>query len=162
MGAAERADADRLEAAALVDSLSDDELARRLDAAAWLAGTELYLDRHVEADTHASRALAWNLFNRSVYALAVGDLDTALATAEQSVDLTEGLGVGFHSAWAAVRLAVPCSRQETRRELQVARLVVGRKTNPEIAAATIALAGRSFRTPPRPQGEPTPAVPERL
>ena len=48
----------RSEAAALVDSLSDDELARRLDAAAWLAGAELYLDRYAEADAHASRALA--------------------------------------------------------------------------------------------------------
>jgi DNA-binding NarL/FixJ family response regulator/tetratricopeptide (TPR) repeat protein len=57
-GAAERAEANRLEAAALVDSLSDDELARRIDAAAWLAGAEFYVDRHAEAETHAERALA--------------------------------------------------------------------------------------------------------
>jgi ATP/maltotriose-dependent transcriptional regulator MalT len=57
-GAAERAEADRLEAAALVDLLSDDELARRIDAAAWLAGAEFYFDRHAEAETHAARALA--------------------------------------------------------------------------------------------------------
>ena len=57
-GAAERAEADRHEAAALVDSLSDDELARRIDAAAWLAGAELYLDRYAEAEAHAERALA--------------------------------------------------------------------------------------------------------
>jgi DNA-binding NarL/FixJ family response regulator len=157
MGAAERAEADRSEAAALVESLSDDELARRLDAAAWLAGAELYLDRYAEADVHADRALSlgratghgelflvlvqilgrvwfvrgklaeaaelldggieaarllgnaqalvWNLFNRSVVALAVGDVELALATAEESVDLSRELGQGFHSAWAAVRLA---------------------------------------------------------
>src|SRR6266540_1032976 len=156
-GAAERVEADRSEAAALVDSLSDDELAQRLDAAAWLAGAELYLDRYAEADAHASRALtlgratgqgelflvlyqilgrawyvrgrlteatelldgaieaarllgnthalAWNLFNRSVLAFAVGDLNIALATAQESVDLSRELDEGFVAAWAAVRLA---------------------------------------------------------
>jgi DNA-binding NarL/FixJ family response regulator len=156
-GAAERVEADRSEAAALVDSLSDDELALRLDAAAWLAGAELYLDRYAEADAHAERALtlgratgqgelflvlyqilgrawyvrgrlveatellegaieaarllgnthalAWNLFNRSVVALAVGDMEIARATAEESVDLSRELDEGFVSAWAAVRLA---------------------------------------------------------
>jgi DNA-binding CsgD family transcriptional regulator/tetratricopeptide (TPR) repeat protein len=157
MGAAERAESDRSEAAALVESLSDDELARRLDAAAWLAGAELYLDRYAEADAHADRALAvgratgqgelflvlvqilgrvwfvrgklaeagelldggieaarllgntqalvWNLFNRSAVALAAGDVELALATGEESVDLSRDLDQGFHSAWAAVRLA---------------------------------------------------------
>jgi DNA-binding NarL/FixJ family response regulator len=156
-GAAHRVEGDRSEAAALVESLSDDELALRLDAAAWLAGAELYLDRYAEADAHAERALtlgrstgqgelflvlyqilgrawyvrgrlaeatelldgaieaarllgnthalAWNLFNRSVVALAVGDMETALATAEESVDLSRELDEGFVSAWAAVRLA---------------------------------------------------------
>ena len=58
MGATERAEAERSEAAALVDSLSDDQLAHRLDAAAWLAGAELYLDQYANADAHARRALA--------------------------------------------------------------------------------------------------------
>jgi ATP/maltotriose-dependent transcriptional regulator MalT len=157
MGAAERAEADRLEAAALVESLSDDQLAGRLEAATWLAGAEIYHDRYAEADAHAARALAvgratgqgelflilvqilgrvwyvrgklaeaaelldggieaarllgntqdlvWNLFNRSVVALAVGDVELALATAQESVDLSQDLDQGFHSAWAAVRLA---------------------------------------------------------
>ena len=157
MGAGARAESGISEAAALVESLSDDELAHRLDAATWLAGAELYLDRYAEADAHAARALAvgratgqgelflvlvqtlgrvwfvrgklaeaadlldrgveaarlldntqalvWNLFNRSVVALAVGDVDIALATAQESVDLSHDLGEGFHSAWAAVRLA---------------------------------------------------------
>ena len=50
-------------------------------------------------------ALAGNLFNRSVVAVAVGDLDIALATAEEGVELTRGLDDGFVAAWAAVRLA---------------------------------------------------------
>ncbi len=50
-------------------------------------------------------ALAGNLFNRSVVALAVGDLDVALATAEESVELTRDLDEGFVTAWAAARLA---------------------------------------------------------
>jgi DNA-binding NarL/FixJ family response regulator/tetratricopeptide (TPR) repeat protein len=147
----------RAGAASLVDSLSDSELSRRLDAAAWLAAAELYLDRYADADAHATRALAlaratgqgelflvlyqilgraWyvrgklaqatelldgaieaerllgqtqalagNLFNRSVVAVAAGDLDTALATAQESADLARELDQGFVSAWAAVRLA---------------------------------------------------------
>jgi ATP/maltotriose-dependent transcriptional regulator MalT len=147
----------RAEAAACVDELSDGELARYPDAAAWLAAAELYLDLYVEADEHASRALglaratgrgdplfrlypilpriwyvrgklaeaaelldgaveagrllgsppalAGNLFNRSVVAVASGDLDIALATAEEGVELTRELDAGFVSAWAAVRLA---------------------------------------------------------
>jgi len=156
-GMAGRAESGRAEAAALVDRMSDDDLAHRLDAAAWLAGAELYLDRYAEADAHAERTLAiardtgqgelflvlvqiqgrvwtvrgklaqaadlldggieaarllgntqalvWNLFNRSVVALAVGDVETALATAQESVDLSQDLDPGFHSAWAAARLA---------------------------------------------------------
>ena len=50
-------------------------------------------------------ALAGNLFNRSVVALAAGDLDLALATAEEGVDLTRELDDGFVSAWAGARLA---------------------------------------------------------
>jgi ATP/maltotriose-dependent transcriptional regulator MalT len=50
-------------------------------------------------------ALAWNLFNRSVVAVAVGDLDIAMATAQESDELARGLDEGFIAAWAAVRLA---------------------------------------------------------
>jgi ATP/maltotriose-dependent transcriptional regulator MalT len=50
-------------------------------------------------------ALAGNLFNHSVVALAVGDLDIALATATEGVELTRDLDEGFVTAWAAVRLA---------------------------------------------------------
>jgi ATP/maltotriose-dependent transcriptional regulator MalT len=157
IGAPETARSHRAEAAALVDSLSDDELSLRPDAAAWLAAAELYLDLYAEADVHASRALslaratglgdpffglylilprvwcvrgklaeaaelldgaieaghllgpspalAGNLFNRSVVAVAVGDMDLALATAEEAFEVTRDLDEGFVTAWAAVRLA---------------------------------------------------------
>jgi DNA-binding NarL/FixJ family response regulator len=45
-------------AARIVDSLSDAELARRLEAIVDLAGAELYLHRFENASTHAQRALA--------------------------------------------------------------------------------------------------------
>jgi ATP/maltotriose-dependent transcriptional regulator MalT len=68
--------------------------------------TEL-LDGAIEAGRllGSPPALAGNLFNRSVIALAAGDLDTALATAEESVELTRDLDEGFVTAWAAARLA---------------------------------------------------------
>jgi ATP/maltotriose-dependent transcriptional regulator MalT len=182
-GAGERFEADLSEAASLVDSLSDDELAQRLDAAAWLAGAELYLDRYSEADAHASRALmlgratgqgelflvlyqilgrawyvrgklaeatelldgaieaarllgnthalAWNLFNRSVVALAAGDLDTALATAHESVDLSRELDEGFVAAWAAVRLAAV--ELETGEAERAVELLLGSAGGEELA-----------------------------
>jgi ATP/maltotriose-dependent transcriptional regulator MalT len=68
--------------------------------------TEL-LDGAIEAGRllGSPPTLAGNLFNRSVIALAAGDLDIALATAEESVELTRDLDEGFVTAWAAARLA---------------------------------------------------------
>jgi tetratricopeptide (TPR) repeat protein len=68
--------------------------------------TEL-LDGAIEAGRllGSPPTLAGNLFNRSVVALAVGDLDIALTTAEESVELTCDLDEGFVTAWAAARLA---------------------------------------------------------
>ena len=157
MGDAERAESNRSEAAALVDALSDDELARHLEAAAWLAGVELYLDRYAEADAHANRALAvaratgqgellllliatlggvlrqrgklaeaaelvdggieaarllgnahalvWTLLSRSEAALRMGNVELALATAQESVHLSQDADSNFHSAEAAGDLA---------------------------------------------------------
>jgi DNA-binding NarL/FixJ family response regulator len=58
--AGESAEAERYraEAAALVDAMSDPELAVRLDAAAQLAGAEVYLGRAAEGLEHARRGLA--------------------------------------------------------------------------------------------------------
>jgi DNA-binding NarL/FixJ family response regulator/tetratricopeptide (TPR) repeat protein len=157
IGAAERADSNRREAAALVDSFTGDELARHLEAGAWLAGLELYLGRYADGDAHATRALAlaratgqgelslvlvqtlggvwrmrgkltesaelldggieaarllgnthalvWSLSSRSAAALQMGDVELALAAAQESVELSRGADGGFHSAEAAVDLA---------------------------------------------------------
>jgi ATP/maltotriose-dependent transcriptional regulator MalT len=157
MRAADRAESSRSEAAALVDSLPDDQLARHLEAAAWLAGVELYLDRYAEGEAHANRALAlaratgqgelflllaatlggllrqrgklaeaaelldggieaarvlgnthalvWTLMGRSAAALRKGDVELALATAQESVDLSRGAESNFHAAEAAADLA---------------------------------------------------------
>jgi DNA-binding NarL/FixJ family response regulator len=157
MGAAERAEANLSEAAAVVDSLSDDELATHLEAAAWPAGVELYLDRYPEGEAHANRALAvaratgqgelflllvatlggllrqrgklaeaaelldggieaarllgnthalvWTLLSRSEGALRKGDVELALAAAQESFDLSRGVDSNFHSAEAAADLA---------------------------------------------------------
>ena len=56
-GDAERGEAVRSEAAALIDALSDDELARRRDAIVDLGGAEIYLDCFEEAGKHCERAL---------------------------------------------------------------------------------------------------------
>ena len=72
-----------------------------------LAEAAELLDGAIEAGhlLGSSPALAGNLFNRSGVALAVGDLDIALAAAEEAVELTRDLDEGFVPAWAAVRLA---------------------------------------------------------
>ena len=57
-GATPETETRRAEAAALVADLDDDALALRLDAAASLAGAELYLDRYEDAEAHAERAIA--------------------------------------------------------------------------------------------------------
>ncbi|HEU4355910.1 MAG TPA: AAA family ATPase [Actinomycetota bacterium] len=65
-------------------------------------------------------ALAGNLFNRSSVALAAGDLDIALATAEEGVEQTRDLDEGFVSAWAAARLAaVLCETGEPDRAAEL-------------------------------------------
>jgi DNA-binding NarL/FixJ family response regulator len=180
-GPIETARSHRAEAAALVDGLSDEQLSLRLDAAAWLAAVELYLDLYAEADAHASRALtlaraarrgdpfglyqilprvwyvraklaeaaelldgtieaarllgtppalAGNLFNRSVVALAIGDLDIALATAQEAVQLTRDLDAGFVTAWAAVRLAGVLL--ETGQPVRAVELLLGRAGGEEL------------------------------
>jgi DNA-binding NarL/FixJ family response regulator len=54
----------------------------------------------------------------------VGDLDLALATAEESVELTRDLDEGFVTAWAAVRLA--CVLLETGQPVRAVDLLLDR------------------------------------
>ena len=75
-------------------------------------------------------ALAGNLFNRSVVAVAVGDLDIALATAEESVELARDLDEGFVTAWAAVRLAGVLL--ETGQPERAVELLLGRAGGEEL------------------------------
>jgi ATP/maltotriose-dependent transcriptional regulator MalT len=90
------------------------------------------LDGAIEAGhlLGASPALAGNLFNRSVVAVAVGDLDTALATAEEAVELTRELDDGFVRAWAAVRLAGVLA--ETGQPLEAVELLLDRAGGEEL------------------------------
>ena len=65
------------------------------------------LDGGIEAarllgNTHA---LVWNLLGRSAAALRSGDVELALATAQESVDLSRDAESNFHSAEAAADLA---------------------------------------------------------
>ena len=162
-GRVSEAETYRTEAAALVDSLTDQELALRLDAAINLAGAELYLDRFHETAAHAERVvavaratgqpavvvfafmlLAWArmlngeladggemldgaieearllgnaqslaglLLNRSLTALAAGDAELAVITAEESVELTRDVDNGLIPA--ATGLALSAARLET-------------------------------------------------
>jgi ATP/maltotriose-dependent transcriptional regulator MalT len=147
----------RAEAAAMVDELSDRELALRLDSAVHLAGAELYLDLFDSAGRHAERViavaratgqpafipfafmiLAWVrmlrgeladgadtldtaieesrllgnaqslaglLLNRSLTALAAGDLELAVTTARECVGLTQQMDDGLIPAAATLSLA---------------------------------------------------------
>jgi DNA-binding CsgD family transcriptional regulator len=146
----------RAEAAAMVDGLSDRDLALRLDSAVHLAGAELYLDRFAAAGEHAERViavarstgqpafipfafmlLAWVrmlrgeladgaatldaaieesrllgndqslaglILNRSLTALGAGDLELAVSTAREAVDLTHDTDAGLVSAAAPLAL----------------------------------------------------------
>ena len=93
--------------------------------------TEL-LDGAIEAGRllGSPPALAGNLFNRSVVAVAVGDLDIALATAEEGVELTRDLDEGFVTAWAAVRLAGVLL--ETGQPARAVELLLGRAGGEEL------------------------------
>jgi DNA-binding NarL/FixJ family response regulator len=75
-------------------------------------------------------ALAGNLFNRSVVAVATGDLDVALDTAEEAVSLTRDLDEGFVTGWAAVRLA--CVLLETAQPLRAVELLLTRAGGEEL------------------------------
>jgi ATP/maltotriose-dependent transcriptional regulator MalT len=75
-------------------------------------------------------ALAGNFFNRSMVALAGGDLDTALATAEEGVERASALDQGFVAAWAAVRLAAVLL--ETGHPDRAVELLLGRAGGKEL------------------------------
>ena len=97
-----------------------------------LAEAAELLDGAIEAGhlLGTSPALAGNLFNRSVVALAVGDLDVALATADEAAELTRDLDEGFVTAWAAVRLAAVLL--ETEQPVRAVELLLSRAGGEEL------------------------------
>ena len=56
-GPVSEAAAHRAQAAALVDSLPDDQLAAHLDALTNMSAADLYLHRYADAEAHANRGL---------------------------------------------------------------------------------------------------------
>jgi len=88
----------RDEAASVVDSLADDELALRLDAVANLGNAETYLDRFEDAIAHLERGLTVGraagqgqlfplLMQRTGFALSLlGRVDDAVEVLEQAVE----------------------------------------------------------------------------
>jgi tetratricopeptide (TPR) repeat protein len=113
----EEAQARREEAAAIVDSLSDDELAARLDAAANLGNAETYLGRLEDAVRHLDRGLAvarvtgqGKLFplltQRKAFALALlGRLVEAEDVAERAVEAARISASPEVMAWALLNRA---------------------------------------------------------
>jgi ATP/maltotriose-dependent transcriptional regulator MalT len=73
----------------------------RLQAAAEVFDTAIEIARLAGHDT----GLAWNLQGRSLAATAAGDVETALATAEESVDVLGSQPPVIHSVWARYALA---------------------------------------------------------
>ena len=182
------------EASVLVDELSDQELALRLDSAVHLAGAELYLDLFESAGSHAERViavaretgqpafipfafmvLAWVrmlrgeladgaetldaaieearllgntqsvaglLLNRSLTAVAAGDLELAAATARESVALTEGMDDGLIPAAATLSLAAALLEKGDPGLGDAVELMVRRCGGPELPS----MPGGSFRT----------------
>ena len=82
-----------------------------LGTALWLQGRTAEAGEVLEGAVEAARlvdnpyALPWSLVNRSIAALAAGDLELALATAEESSDLARSLDESAVPAWATVALA---------------------------------------------------------
>src|SRR5262249_32325341 len=98
-----------------------------------LAEASELLDGAIEAGRllGSPPALAGNLFNRSVVALAAGDLELALATAEEGLELTPDLHDGFAAAGAAVRLAA--ALREAGEPARAAELLLARAGGEELA-----------------------------
>lgn len=158
MRAIEEAEIYRAEAAALIDGMPDVQLAVRLDAMAYLAGAEVYLDRFDESAAHGERGLAlaratgqgellpmmifafatvlcvqgrlddaatlldgaiegarlagndqtlaWGLLNRAFIAVHLGEVELAVATAEEAFDVTRPLDDSFVSTYAGLMRAI--------------------------------------------------------
>jgi DNA-binding NarL/FixJ family response regulator len=187
------AQARRAQAAGVIDAMPDAELALGLDAATYLAGAELLLDRFQEAAAHSERVVAiatatgqpafvpsaamihaWVsvlrgglatsadmlataievarvlgnahsiaglLLNRSLTALAAGDIDVAVTAAKESVELTLGNDNGFIPVASALALAASLLEAGDPGLDEAVGLLLERADGPELAR----LPGLGFR-----------------
>ena len=97
-GEIDAAEEHRGRAAAIVDSMSDEQLAARIDAAAHLGAAELYLDRYLEAGTHAERALAVGRATGILFPTLVPTLGTAYFMRGRLSESAEFLDGGVEAA----------------------------------------------------------------
>lgn len=150
-------------AAALVDGLSDGELARRLDAIVDLAGGELYLHRFADASRHAQRALAigraTGQHQQFPVAFAIlgltwmflGDLHEALDPLEGNVEAARLSGNAQTIAWSLYGLSkVAVAAGDLERGLSAAQEAVDvaddGKPSHHVAYAAFALADAHLLT----------------
>ena len=92
---------DRARAAAIVDAMSDEQLAGRIDAAAHLAAAEIYLDRYFEAGQHAERALAVGRATGILFPTLVPTLGTAYFMRGRLSESADALDGGVEAARVA-------------------------------------------------------------
>ena len=97
-GMTSEAEAAREEAVALVETMSDDELAGRIDAAAHLAAAELYLDRYDEAIVMPSEPLAVGRATGQQFPTLVPTLATAYLMRGRLAEAIEVIEGGVESA----------------------------------------------------------------
>ena len=100
-----------------------------LGTALWMEGRMAESAEVIDGAVEAARlvdnmqGVAWNLFNRAFGALAAGDVELALATAEESIDIVKDLDDSILLGHASfVRAAALC---EDGRAEQAADLLVG-------------------------------------
>src|SRR4051794_23637752 len=98
LGRVAEAEAHRGEALALVEAMTDAELATRLAAAGYLATAELYLDRYGEAAAHAGRGLDVARATGQMSPTLVPTLMTALFMCGRLADAGELLDGAIESA----------------------------------------------------------------
>src|SRR5207302_76270 len=101
-----------------------------------LAQAAELLDGGIEAarlldNTHA---LVWNLSGRSTVALPLGDVDLALATANEAFALSRGVEATFHAAEAAAVLAA--AKLETGEPEEAVELLLRQAGGEELALIT--------------------------
>jgi len=97
-GEIETAEAHRRRAASIVDSMLDEKLAGRIDAAAHLGAAELYLDRYHDAGKHAERALAVGRATGILFPTLVPTLGTAYFMRGRLAEAAEVLDGGVEAA----------------------------------------------------------------